>query len=109
MRIVDMADPSRVARSPDQTLRMEAGCSVRGIRVNGLELRLYYEGSHPSLGRKALITAVLRAKEGTAECVYDEGYLDPDPLGRAARFLSQSGAAPVVERLAVSLADALDI
>ena len=104
-----MADPSRVARPPDQTLRMAAECSVRGMRVVGLELRLYYEGSHPALGKKSLITAVLLAKEGTAECVYDEGYLDPDPLGRASRFLSESGAASVVERLAVSLADALDI
>lgn len=111
MHIVDMADPSRVARAPDGSIRIAGGLREerRGLCVTGLELRLYYEGSHPSLGRRALITAVLSAKEGSAECVYDEGYRDPDPLGRAARFVRESGPSALVERLAVSLADSLDI
>lgn len=107
---MDMADPSRVAREPDQTAELGCvRCSVRGVGVRGLQLRLYREGAHPSLGDKVLITAVLVSDRGTAECVYDEGYLGHDPLGRAVRFLSAAGAAPAVERLAVSMADALDI
>lgn len=100
-----MADPSRVARGPDQSALIAGGVAyrVRGISVTGLELRLYREGE------SSLVTAVLHAEEGTAECVYEEGRLGPDPLGRAAEFLAETGAAAVVERLSVSLRDALDI
>ena len=105
VHVVDMADPSRVERGPDQSVRIAGGVryALRGLSVTGLELRLYRGGGAP------LITAVLYADEGSAECVYDEGPRGPDPLGNAARFVKETGAAAIVERLSIALADALDI
>lgn len=105
VHVVDMADPSRLARGPDESVKIAGGIryASRGLEVTGLELRLYREGE------SSLVTAVLHSDRGSAECVYDEGLLGPDPLGRAARFIGQTGAAAVVERLSISLADALDI
>ena len=100
-----MADPSRVERGPDQSVRIAGGIryALRGLSVTGLELRLYRSGG------ESLVTAVLYSDKGSAECVYDEGLLGPDPLGSASRFVKETGAAAIVERLSISLADALDI
>ena len=105
VHVVDMADPSRVELGPDRSVRIAGGVryALRGLSVTGLELRLYSGGGAP------LITAVLYAEEGSAECVYDGGPRGPDPLGSAARFVKETGAAAIVERLSIALADALDI
>lgn len=105
VHVVDMADPSRLEGGPDRSVRIADSIrySRRGLSVTGLELRLYGAGKAP------LVTAVLYADKGSAECVYDEGQLGPDPLGSAARFVRETGAAAIVERLSIALADALDI
>jgi len=106
MRFVDVADPSRVARSPDHVLVIFENGSFRerGFEVIRAELRLYNERSDENLGTYSLITSVVYTGRDSIEMVYDEGFRGENPLEREGRMLSAHlGVAGMVLRSVIAL------
>lgn len=104
MDIVDLPDPSRVARKPDRTRVLFGGrLGHGGIVVLRAELRLYVERKD-ARGEYSLVTSYVEAECGSVEMAYEEGYLGADPLGSAAGLLLGTlGLAGLATRSAIAL------
>ncbi|RMW40229.1 MAG: hypothetical protein EA446_00585 [Nitrosopumilus sp.] len=106
MDIVDLHDPHRVNRTPDETMILfSAGSFVQDeFKVSKVELRLYLEKSDKKLGDYSLITSFVETDKGTVEMVYDEGYRGEDSLKRASEFLTSNlGISGLILRSVISL------
>lgn len=108
MKIVDLHDPKRVEREPDdvKTLFSSGDFVQDEFIISRVELRLYNEKNDPTLGIYHLITSFVETNKGSIEMIYDEGFRGKEPLLRASEFLiSTLGISGLILRSIISLRD----
>ncbi len=106
MSIVDLHDPQRVNRTPDdvKVLLSSGNFTQDDFVISKVELRLYNERTDEKLGVYALITSFVETDKGSVEMIYDEGFRGEDPLLRAADFLTSNlGISGLILRSIISL------
>ncbi len=106
MTIVDLHDPQRVNRTPDNVeVLLSSGDFIQDdFRISKVELRLYNERSDEKLGDYSLITSFVETDKGSIEMIYDEGFRGKEPLFRAAEFLTSNlGISALILRSIISL------
>ena len=106
MDIIDLHDPSRVNRNPDDVkILLENGDFVQDeFSISQIELRFYQEKIDEKLGPYSLITSFVKTNRGTIEMIYDEGFLGSDALSRAFGFLTTNlGLSALVLRSVISI------
>lgn len=106
MDIIDLHDPSRVNRNPDDVkILLENGDFVQDeFTISQIELRFYQEKIDEKLGPYSLITSFVKTNRGTIEMIYDEGFLGSDALSRAYGFLTTNlGLSALVLRSVISI------
>jgi hypothetical protein len=106
MNIIDLHNPERVNRKPDQMeiLFSSADFEDQGFLVKHVELRLYIEKNDEKLGPFSLITSFVQTDKGSIEMIYDEGYRGEDSLNRTVKFLiSNLGLSALILRAIIAL------
>ena len=106
MKIIDIHNPERVNRKPDQIeiLFSSGDFEEQGFLINHVELRLYIEKNDDKLGPFSLITSFVQTNKGSVEMIYDEGYRGEDSLNRTVKFLvSNMGLSALVLRSTIAL------
>ena len=106
MNIVDLHDPQRVDRTPDDVkILLSSGNFVQDdFVISKVELRLYNERTDEKLGNYSLITSFVETDKGSIEMIYDEGFRGEEPLSRAAEFLTSNlGISGLILRSIISL------
>ena len=106
MDIIDLHDPSRVNRNPDDVkILLDNGNFVQDeFTISQIELRFYQEKIDEKLGPYSLITSFVKTNRGTIEMIYDEGFLGSDALSRAYGFLTTNlGLSALVLRSVISI------
>ncbi len=106
MTIVDLHDPQRVNRTPDdvEVLLSSGNFTQDNFVISKVELRLYNERTDEKLGVYSLITSFVETDKGSVEMIYDEGFRGEDPLLRAAKFLTSNlGISGLILRSIISL------
>ncbi len=106
MEIVDLYDPQRVNRTPDETeILFSSGNFVQDeFKISKVELRLYLEKTDEKLGDYSLITSFVQTDKGSVEMVYDEGFRGENSLKRASAFLTSNlGMSGLILRSVISL------
>lgn len=106
MTIVDLHDPQRVNRDPDNVeVLLSSGNFVQDeFVISKVELRLYTERTDEKLGDYSLITSFVETDKGSVEMIYDEGFRGEEPLFRAAKFLTSNlGMSGLILRSIISL------
>jgi hypothetical protein len=106
MIIVDLHDPQRVNRTPDdvQVLLSSGNFVQDGFTISKVELRLYNERTDEKLGSYSLITSFVETDKGSVEMIYDEGFRGEESLLRASEFLTSTlGISGLVLRSIISL------
>ena len=106
MNIVDLHDPQRVNRPPDDVeVLLSSGNFVQdGFTISKIELRLYNERTDEKLGDYSLITSFVETEKGSVEMIYDEGFRGDDSLSRAKEFLiSNLGISGLILRSVIAL------
>ncbi|MCV0392332.1 MAG: hypothetical protein K5790_03440 [Nitrosopumilus sp.] len=110
MKIIDLYDPARVNRIPDEihVLFSSGNFLQDGFTISKVELRLYNEREDEKLGTFCLITSFVETDKGSIEMIYDEGFRGNDPLLRASEFLkSNLGISGLILRSVISLREKL--
>ncbi len=110
MNIVDVHDPLRVNRNPDdiEVLLASGNFMQDDFIIFKIELRLYIEKIHETLGEYSLITSFVETDKGTVEMIYDEGFRGEKSLSRASQFLTSNlGISALVLRSIISLREKL--
>ncbi len=106
MIIVDLHDPQRVNRTPDdvKVLLSSGNFTQDNFVISKVELRLYNERTDEKLGVFSLITSFVETDKGSVEMIYDEGFRGEGPLLRAAEFLTSNlGISGLILRSIISL------
>jgi len=106
MNIVDLHDPQRVNRTPDdvEVLLSSGNFTQDNFIISKVELRLYNERTDEKLGIYSLITSFVETDKGSVEMIYDEGFRGEDSLLRATKFLTSNlGISGLVLRSIISL------
>jgi hypothetical protein len=106
MNIVDLHDPQRVNKTPDDLVTLfSSGSFVQDeFTISKVELRLYNERVDEKLGTFSLITSFVETDRGSVETIYDEGFRGEKPLLRAAEFLTSNlGISGLILRSIISL------
>ena len=106
MIIVDLHDPRRVNRTPDdvKVLLSSGNFTQDDFVISKVELRLYNERTDEKLGVYSLITSFVETNKGSVEMIYDEGFRGEGPLLRAAEFLTSNlGISGMILRSIISL------
>ncbi len=106
MTIIDLHDPQRVNRTPDdvEVLLSSGNFTQDNFVISKVELRLYNERTDEKLGVYSLITSFVETDKGSVEMIYDEGFRGEDPLLRAAKFLTSNlGISGLILRSIISL------
>lgn len=106
MKIIDLHDPNRVNRKPDQIeiLFNSGDFEEQGFLVKHVELRLYIEQNDEKLGPFSLITSFVETDRGSVEMIYDEGFRGKDSLNHAVQFLvSNLGLSALILRSIITL------
>ena len=106
MDIIDLHNPERVNRKPDQieVLFSSGDFEEQGFLIKHVELRLYVEKTDEKLGSFSLITSFVQTDQGTVEMIYDEGYRGDDSLNRTVKFLvSNLGLSSLILRSVITL------
>ena len=106
MEIIDLHDPSRVNRNPDdiKSLLKNGNFIQDEFKISQIELRVYREKMDKKLGTSCLITSFVQTDKGTIEMIYDEGFLGEDALSRAFTFLTTNlGLSALVLRSIISI------
>lgn len=110
MNIVDLHDPRRVDRVPNDVaiLFSSENFIQDGFIISKVELRLYCERSDDKLGDYSLITAFVDTDRGSVEMIYDEGFRGEYSLLRATEFLTSNlGISGLILRSIISLREKL--
>ena len=106
MNIIDLHDPQRVAKIPDdvQVLLSSGNFIQDDFVISKVELRLYTERIDEKLGNFSLITSFVETDHGSVEMIYDEGFRGKNPLLRASEFLTSNlGISALVLRSIITL------
>lgn len=111
MKIIDLHDPQRVGKSPDDVeILMSSGNFTQDeFVISRVELRLYNERIDDKLGTFSLITSFVETDKGSVEMIYDEGFRGDNPLKRTREFLiSNLGISALILRSIICLREKLD-
>ena len=106
MNIIDLHNPSRVKKEPDNVIILfSAGNFIQDeFKISRVELRLYNEKTDDKLGKYSLITSFVETNKGSVEMIYDEGFRGEDALLRASEFLkSNLGISGLILRSTIAL------
>ena len=106
MKIVDVSNPLRVNRLPDNsvTLLSQGTYSEHGFKIKKVDLRLYLEKTDEKLGPFSLITSFVETDKDAIEMTYEEGYLGLNSLEKAKDFLILNiGISGIILRSIISL------
>ena len=106
MRIVDLHNPERVNKTPDDVavLLSSGSFAQDDFVISTVELRLYRERIDERLGVFSLITSFVDTNKGSVEMIYDEGFRGENSLSRAAEFLTSNlGISGLILRSIISL------
>ncbi|MDH5463756.1 MAG: hypothetical protein OEY17_06365 [Nitrosopumilus sp.] len=106
MHKVDLHDPNRVAKTPDdvQVLFSSGNFTQDNFIVSRVELRLYLERIDERLGQYSLITSFVDTNQGSVEMIYDEGFRGESHLLKVSEFLkSHLGISGLILRSIISL------
>jgi hypothetical protein len=106
MNIVDLHDPKRVDRTPDEVnVLLSSGNFIQDeFVISTVELRLYIERTDEKLGAFSLITSFVETDRGSVEMIYDEGFRGQDSLLRASEFLTSNlGISGLILRSIISI------
>jgi hypothetical protein len=110
MKIIDIPNPERVNRTPDQSVTLFSGKNYldHGFRIQKVELRLFVEKTDDSLGSYSLITSFVDTDKGSIEMIYDEGYRGINPLEAAKELLVKNlGISGLILRSIIALETSL--
>ena len=111
MKIVDLHDPQRVNKTPDDiAILFSSGKFIQDdFIISKVELRLYNERKDEKLGIYSLITSLVKTDKGTVEIIYDEGFRGDNPLLRATEFLTSNlGISGLILRSIISLRENIE-
>lgn len=111
MKIVDIANPARVQREPDEKMTLLAGGNFteQGHTIKKIELRLFVEKTDQKLGPYSLITVLVETDRGQIESIYDEGYRGENSLKRSADFITNNlGMSALILRSVISLNEEIE-
>ena len=106
MNLVDLHDPKRVDRTPDDVnILLSSGNFIQDeFKISKVELRLYSEQTDEKLGVFSLITSFVETDKGTVEMIYDEGFRGEKSLLRASEFLTSNlGISGLILRSVITL------
>ena len=106
MNIIDLHDPLRVDKIPDEVevLLSSGNFTQDTFVISKVELRLYTERTDEKLGNFSLITSFVETNQGSVEMIYDEGFRGENPLLRASEFLTSNlGISGLVLRSIITL------
>jgi hypothetical protein len=106
MKIIDMTNPDRINRDPDDSMVLvESGnFKEQGFVIKKISLRLFVEKKDEKLGDYSLITSLVETDQGEVEMIYDEGYRGENALARAANFLMNNlGLSSIILRSVITL------
>jgi len=106
MKIIDLHNPQRVGKLPDDVeILMSSGNFVQDeFVISKVELRLYNERIDDKLGIFSLITSFVETDKGSVEMIYDEGFRGENPLKRTTEFLiSNLGISGLILRSIICL------
>ena len=106
MKIIDLHDPQRVNRNPDEVeVLLSTGNFIQDeFNISRIELCLYKEQIDDTLGSYSLITSFVETDKGSIEMIYDEGFLGNNSLIRTSSFLTSNlGLSALVLRSIISL------
>ena len=106
MKIIDLHDPTRVNKIPDDVIVMLSSGEFTqdDFVISKVELRLYSERTDEQLGVFSLITSFVETDMGSVEMIYDEGFRGEDPLSSAAEFITSNlGISGLILRSIISL------
>jgi hypothetical protein len=106
MNIVDLHDPARVDKTPDdvEVLLSSGNFTQDDFKISKVELRLYSEQTDEKLGVFSLITSFVETDRGSIEMIYDEGFRGQNSLLRATQFLTSNlGISGLILRSIIAL------
>lgn len=106
MNIVDLHDPKRVDKTPDEVnVLLSSGNFIQDeFVISTVELRLYAEKTDEKLGDFSLITSFVETNRGSVEMIYDEGFRGKNSLLRATEFLTSNlGISGLILRSIITL------
>ena len=106
MNIVDLHEPKRVDKTPDdvKVLFSDGNFIQDEFKISRVELRLYSEQIDEKLGVFSLITSFVETDKGSVEMIYDEGFRGKDSLLRASEFLTSNlGISGLILRSVIAL------
>jgi hypothetical protein len=106
MNIVDLHNPKRVDRTPDEVnVLLSSGNFIQDeFKISKVELRLYSEQIDEKLGVFSLITSFVETDMGSVEMIYDEGFRGEKSLVRASEFLTSNlGISGLILRSVIAL------
>ena len=106
MNIVDLHEPKRVDKTPDdvKVLLSDGNFIQDEFKISRVELRLYSEQIDEKLGVFSLITSFVETDKGSVEMIYDEGFRGKDSLLRASEFLTSNlGISGLILRSVIAL------
>jgi len=110
MNIVDLHDPKRVDKTPDdvEVLLSSGNFTQDDFKISRVELRLYSEQTDEELGVFSLITSFVETDRGSIEMIYDEGFRGQNSLLRATQFLTSNlGISGLILRSVIALEEKL--
>ncbi len=108
MKIIDLYDPQRVDKVPDDVeVLLSSGNFIQdNFIISKVELRLYIERNDKTLGDFSLITSFVETDQGSVEMIYDEGFRGEKPLLRASKFLTSNlGISALILRSIITLSE----
>ena len=106
MKIVDVAEPSKINREPDEIISLiQNGKSIEDeIQIQIVEMRSYKQNVDKNLGTFTIITAYVETDKGSIEVLYDEGYRGENALEDSVKFLTENlGLSSLLLRCTLSL------
>jgi len=106
MKIIDVAEPSKINRKPDQIISLiQNGKSIEdGFQIQKVEMRSYKQIVDENLGTFTIITAYVETDNGSIEILYDEGYRGETALNDSVKFLTENlGLSSLILRCIISL------
>ena len=106
MKIIDISEPSRINKKPDQIIKLVTDCKSiqEGFQIQTVELRSYLQHTDDKLGVFTIVTAFIKTDKGSIEILYDEGYHGDMALQNSAKFLTENlGLSSLILRSTISL------
>ena len=106
MKIIDVAEPSKINREPDEIITLiQNGKSIEdGFQIQKVEMRSYKQAIDKNLGTFTILTAYVETDKGSIEILYDEGYRGETALNDSVKFLTENlGLSSLILRCTISL------